>query len=69
MEKCPRCNKKIICLSNDIENCACNERSFNEETIAFVQKEYASCLCNECLLEISLRMKSQAEDIVDRQNK
>lgn len=56
MEKCPRCNKKIICLRDDIEHCACTSMSIEEEVITFIEERYESCLCNDCLSEIEQQL-------------
>ena len=49
MKKCPRCGKAFICSASP--RCWCYEYDIPVDQLEFIEREYDSCLCPDCLKE------------------
>ena len=66
VKACLRCHQTIICLANDIANCACSQIKLSELELKYIAKTYDDCLCNSCLMILKEEYLSNgiiAEDI------
>lgn len=55
IKTCPRCTQNFECKAGDISQCHCQEVLLSRECRLVLQQQYAGCLCNRCLREISDR--------------
>lgn len=54
-KNCPRCGKGFECKVGDVTNCQCYGIELSIEEEAFITKQYADCLCRNCLLQLKNR--------------
>ena len=53
MEKvCPRCGGLFSCLHDHISECQCASVTLDALQRAYIEMNYADCLCKTCLKEI-----------------
>jgi uncharacterized C2H2 Zn-finger protein len=50
---CPRCKKIFECKMNNITHCFCQQIFLKKNILEFLDKNYDSCLCKNCLQEIN----------------
>lgn len=55
---CPRCNNTFICRVDNIELCNCKKVRLNAGVRDYIKKEYAGCLCLECLIEVNQKFET-----------
>lgn len=51
-EACPRCHQLFECKANHIGACQCMAISLTIEQSAFINQQYATCLCINCLHDL-----------------
>ena len=49
---CPRCNSNFECKVGDITKCQCYTIKLNDAERDFLSRNYADCLCADCIKEI-----------------
>lgn len=54
-KNCPRCSKGFECKVGEVTNCQCYGIELSVEEEAFITKQYADCLCRNCLLQFKNR--------------
>ena len=52
-EHCPLCNEQFVCKVGNISQCQCARVELSNEVIRFLEDEFGSCLCIECLKQIN----------------
>ena len=56
--KCSHCLDDLVCMADDIENCACQGVDLLNETVDFLHnKTNHECLCPKCLKQFDAWMK------------
>ena len=59
---CPRCQQFFVCKATDIGACQCAAISLTKEESAFINQQYAACLCINCLHDLQKSYKHQTQD-------
>ena len=54
-KNCPRCGEGFECKVGDVTNCQCYGIELSVEEEAFITKQFADCLCRNCLLQLKNR--------------
>ncbi|MEJ8841185.1 cysteine-rich CWC family protein [Lacibacter sp. H375] len=54
-KNCPRCGADFECKVGDVTNCQCYGIELSVEEEAFITKQFADCLCRNCLLQLKSR--------------
>jgi Cysteine-rich CWC len=49
---CPRCQRTFECRVGSILRCQCQAVTLSEEERYFIQQQYSSCLCADCLRDM-----------------
>ncbi|RFS15583.1 cysteine-rich CWC family protein [Emticicia sp. C21] len=51
-QACPRCHQSFACKATHIGTCQCMAISLSKEQSAFINQQYATCLCISCLHDL-----------------
>ena len=54
-KNCPRCGEGFECKVGDVTNCQCYGIELSVEEEAFITKQFADCLCRNCLQQLKSR--------------
>ena len=58
-DACPRCGGGFHCGVNDDARCACTTITLSAELLADLRARYPTCLCLNCLAELTADEKSR----------
>jgi hypothetical protein len=61
LQACPRCHQSFACKTTHIGVCQCMAISFNKEQSAFINQQYTTCLCINCLRELQQEYLQQVQ--------
>lgn len=53
---CPRCGKTFSCSKGG--KCWCFEVHLSHQALSFIQQQYSTCLCPDCLQEVKKSFES-----------
>ncbi len=59
-QACPRCHQPFVCKATDIGVCQCMAISLTKEQSTFINQQYATCLCINCLHDLQQEHIQQA---------
>jgi hypothetical protein len=52
-DRCPRCGNTFRCGAADPGPCACSRITLDAATLAQLRQRWTTCLCLDCLLQLS----------------
>lgn len=58
---CPRCHNSFACKAEEIGICQCSAISLSKEQSAFINQQYATCLCINCLHALQQEYELQVQ--------
>jgi hypothetical protein len=58
-KNCPRCGSTFECNADDITNCKCYGIDLNMDELQIITKQFADCICLNCLNEIRVEIKTR----------
>jgi len=65
-KKCPRCNNPFECKPGNITQCQCYAVKLTEEQRAYIDQRYQNCLCENCLVYLSVELNFFKERYIFR---
>ncbi|MBA4852797.1 cysteine-rich CWC family protein [Emticicia sp. BO119] len=64
LQACPRCHELFKCGAANIGVCQCNTISLSKEQLTFINQQYDTCLCINCLQVLQYDYEQQTALII-----